>query len=290
MLEVNVIIPCYNHSLYIENCLESVISSYSGKINIICCDDNSSDNSYNLASIKLAELEFKTAGRMSYELFKNKENLGVCSTLNNCISMVNSEYIYLIASDDYLLPRTLDEAMEILIKNEYDLLISDCHVVDECNNLLFESAIFGFRNGYKKAYEINKSHNLVNELVMNWVIPGPSTLLRSSVYSSIGLYDETLRAEDRDFYLRALSKCNVGYSKSPIACYRVHHSNISRSHEYMDNIRVEMAGVSLMHASKFKGLSFLYLLSFWFEKSPFSSLFGKVIRKFIYNIFKMTIK
>ena len=41
---ISVIIPCYNVENYISECIDSIISQNLDDIEIICLDDNSSDN------------------------------------------------------------------------------------------------------------------------------------------------------------------------------------------------------------------------------------------------------
>ena len=48
MIKVSIIIPVYNVEKYIPECLDSVINQSLKEIEIICVDDCSTDNSYNI--------------------------------------------------------------------------------------------------------------------------------------------------------------------------------------------------------------------------------------------------
>ena len=48
MLKLSVIIPIYNAEKYIQRCLDSVIDQGLDDIEIICVDDGSTDNSFNI--------------------------------------------------------------------------------------------------------------------------------------------------------------------------------------------------------------------------------------------------
>ena len=48
MPKISVIIPVYNSELYLEQCLDSVISQTLKDIEIICVDDGSTDNSFEI--------------------------------------------------------------------------------------------------------------------------------------------------------------------------------------------------------------------------------------------------
>lgn len=286
MPELSVVVPCYNHAAYINKCIDSIFSAYSGKINIIFCDDASSDNSFEIACSILDSGREKNPERISYIALRNERNLGICSTLNNAIEKINTDYIYLIASDDYLMPATLDNAIRQLIDRNLDVLINDCVVVNGYDSVRYQSAFFDFRKGYKKAYQLGK---IRDELVMNWIVPGPATLMRSSVYSVVGKYNADLMAEDRDFYLRVLSMCNVGFSEAVIACYRVHDRNVSRSSTYRNKIRAEMANVNIKYAKNYSGLSRIYLTTYLLDKYNIFCNVGKMARFLLYTLFRITL-
>lgn len=50
MKNISVIIPVYNVEKYLSDCLESVIQQSMREIEIICVNDGSTDNSYNILS------------------------------------------------------------------------------------------------------------------------------------------------------------------------------------------------------------------------------------------------
>ena len=43
---VSLLIPCYNHELFLDDCLESIIAQDYANIELLICDDCSPDNSY----------------------------------------------------------------------------------------------------------------------------------------------------------------------------------------------------------------------------------------------------
>lgn len=286
--DISVMVPCYNHANYIVGCLSSIVNAYSGVINIIFCDDCSGDDSYVLAKKYLNWVDLHCQGRITSVVYKNDKNIGLCATLNNMINFIDTEFVYLIASDDYLLPNALDSAVNCILKTEVDVLINDCQVVDEQGSLISESALFSYRKGCFSNYI---SENIKDEIVMNWIIPGPAGLFRTHIYSYIGRYDPTLVAEDRDFYLRVLAKCSIKFSGLTIACYRLHGSNSSKSKEYMNAIKKEMADINLKYRHSFHGLCYLYLLSYKFELvHRYGHIVGRLSRRLIYWLSKQLSK
>ncbi|WP_113627383.1 glycosyltransferase family A protein [Pectobacterium peruviense] len=283
-MNISVLVPVYNHSLYVEKCLVSICDAYSGNIELIVCDDYSVDDSYDVADRTLRKLKEKNGKRLNYKLLKNDANQGVCLTLNRCVSEITSEYSYLIASDDFLVDNSLDYAVEEIKKNKYDALISDCHVIDMDGKILFHSSFFDYRKAFKNGL---KSKYIHDELVMNWTVPGPALLLKSSVYGTIGNYQVGLNAEDRDFYLRLISKCNVGFSEHKIACYRIHGDNISSKPVYLKGIENEMTQVNFKYKDNFHGISRLYLKSYGYDLRYGRNLLSRIYRKSLYSFFQM---
>ena len=45
---ISILVPCYNHEKYVEDCLKSLINQDYSNIEIIIYDDCSSDNSFNM--------------------------------------------------------------------------------------------------------------------------------------------------------------------------------------------------------------------------------------------------
>ncbi|MBW5398326.1 glycosyltransferase family 2 protein, partial [Brachyspira pilosicoli] len=48
MIKVSVIVPVYNVEDYLRECLDSIINQTLKEIEILCIDDCSTDNSYNI--------------------------------------------------------------------------------------------------------------------------------------------------------------------------------------------------------------------------------------------------
>lgn len=85
---IGIIIPVYNTEDYLEECLNSVLNQTLERIEIICIDDNSSDN-----SPKILEKYGKKDNRV--KILYNKKNTGQGVARNKALNEANGEYIYL---------------------------------------------------------------------------------------------------------------------------------------------------------------------------------------------------
>ena len=91
---ISVLMPCYNHELYIEEAIQSIWDQPNAKeIEIVAIDDGSKDNTYK----KLQQLQQNSPITMTIE---TKENEGITKTLNHALSLANGKYISVLASDD----------------------------------------------------------------------------------------------------------------------------------------------------------------------------------------------
>lgn len=219
---ITVAIPSYNHSTYIEKCIESIASQSWKNIELIVIDDGSKDNSVEVikSSIEKYKNQFSTIKTIY------RENQGLCKTLNQALDISSGEYFSPIASDDYFLNEKLEKLADIFKKNSSSEL----------------SAVYGGVNFIDKNGEptgrIHRGHNnLVSFedffLFKVWV-PAPSALFLTSDLRKIGGFNPETKVEDLDILLRLTKNGKkIFFSKEIVAEYRFHESNISKNLELM---------------------------------------------------------
>lgn len=86
-------IPVYNCEKFICDCIDSIVSQSFDDFEIICIDDNSSDNSFSFLSDYA-----KKDNRI--KLFRNDSNMGVGKTRARIGELANSKYFVWIDADD----------------------------------------------------------------------------------------------------------------------------------------------------------------------------------------------
>lgn len=110
MVKFSVIIPVYNSSKYLKECLDSVISQTYKDMEIICINDGSADNSLSV----LKEYEEKDNRIKVY----SQENKGVGSARNYGMELAKGEYITFLDSDDKLSSNALKSVNKFFENNE----------------------------------------------------------------------------------------------------------------------------------------------------------------------------
>lgn len=98
---VSILIPCYNHESYVQECITSVINQDYENIELIIIDDGSSDNSVK----KIKEMIPACEKRFVRFSFRTRGNKGLSATLNEAIEWCTGIYFSGVASDDVLLPQ-----------------------------------------------------------------------------------------------------------------------------------------------------------------------------------------
>jgi glycosyltransferase involved in cell wall biosynthesis len=284
---VSVIIPAYNHAQYITKCLESLYTDDYPSLEVIVLDDGSTDETFAVAQAWCEQ----HLGRFDFRL-ERQENKGIAATLNRLIGWTHGEYIVLLASDDYLLVGGIQARVDALsAHSEWLAVFCDCRVVNQHDQILAESGL-AYLGANKKALARQAKMRL--ELLLNWAMPGPVIMMRRAAFDpvvGVGLYDENLGFEDRDFYISLLEKQALGFKDIQVSSYRVHDSNFGNTQNLnISGIKYES---DLKHISYFQGVE-----RFALQLSAARSLFahrvknnqGRFLNGFLWILTFYTIK
>ena len=112
---VTVVIPVYNQSSYITDCLKSVIKQSYKNIEIIIINDGSTDGS--------AEICNRFACDDERIMLIDQNNQGAAKSRNLGIKKAKGEYIIFVDADDSVNPRYVEKLITRLIKYNTDISI-----------------------------------------------------------------------------------------------------------------------------------------------------------------------
>lgn len=227
MLLVSVIVPVYNHEKYLVECLNSVRDSDYKNIELIIIDDGSTDNS----SAVIASWLEANKNFFHRTVFERQANAGVSRTANRLVGLSSGDIIIPLASDDALLPTGISRRVEFLQDHPHLLAVfADAAMMDVSGTIICRELEKNLYKGNKKA--LADPRFISSELILKWSVPGPVFAAWRRAFDplqGVGLYDESLLAEDRDFYLRLLSRHALGYIPDEVALYR--HAEQSLCHD-----------------------------------------------------------
>jgi glycosyltransferase involved in cell wall biosynthesis len=106
---ISIIIPAYNVEDYIEECIHSAFAQTHKPIEVLCIDNNSTDNTWQ----KLKQLQ-ETYPSL---LIEKELKPGAPAARNKGLALSNGEWIQFLDADDLLLPEKI-EHQKHLIKNK----------------------------------------------------------------------------------------------------------------------------------------------------------------------------
>lgn len=106
---ISIIIPIYNASKYLNQCLQSIINQSYKNFEVLLIDDGSTDNS------KMICKKYLNKDKRFHYLYKHNE--GVSSARNLGLEHAKGEYIIFVDSDDYCDTNMLNEIVKQMDKN-----------------------------------------------------------------------------------------------------------------------------------------------------------------------------
>ena len=210
MKKVSVIIPMYNASEYILDCINSVLDQTYKNLEIILVDDKSSDDTLKKVS---------TIKDKRIKLIKLKYNSGAAITRNKGIEAATGDYICFLDSDDLWVKDKVEKQVEFIkdksfIYSKYIYLkenkthIADVPLKYTYNKLLKNSGIF------------------TSTVMLNM-----KDLTKDDIYMP-----NIIRGQDYGCWYKVLKKVGYAYGiDEPLAYYRV--GNDSLSHNKLKAIR-----------------------------------------------------
>jgi glycosyltransferase involved in cell wall biosynthesis len=116
---VSVIIPCYNVESYISECLESVLNQTYPDIEIICVDNNSSDQTFTLIK------NYKEKHNNIIVLSERKP--GASYARNKGLKKAKGKWIQFLDADDLLLPDKITHQIKMVQQINPSFLAAACY-------------------------------------------------------------------------------------------------------------------------------------------------------------------
>ncbi|MCE6433041.1 glycosyltransferase family 2 protein [Acinetobacter baumannii] len=208
---VSVVIPCYNHENFVQDCIQSVLDQTYQNIELIIIDDGSKDNSIS----KIEEMTEKCEKRFVRFEFRHRKNKGLSATLNEALEWCQGEYYSAIASDDKIFNYKIMKQVNYLEDNkDFAAMFGAVELIDENN---------------KKVGEIRQSNKIFtfNDLIYtDRFLPAPTQMIRLGALKRVGGFIDGMIIEDWYIYLKLLETGNkILYKDELYSYYRTHQGN-----------------------------------------------------------------
>jgi len=115
---VSVIIPCHNAEKFIGECLESVIQQTYTETEIICVENNSSDNT-------LSVLNEYQKNHPQKIIIISESQPGASLARNSGLAIAKGEWIQFLDADDILLPEKINSQINLISQTNSDLVVGN---------------------------------------------------------------------------------------------------------------------------------------------------------------------
>ena len=208
---VTIVVLAYNHENYVDKALDGAFSQTYQHCSVIIFDDASSDGSAGRVRDYL-ELRGDPSIFVQHEV-----NRGLCATLNEALTYVETEYVVFISADDWMEDNRIELQVGTLhsLGATYAAAYSDAKIVDQSGH----SDDRTFIKKYLGQIEPPQGEIFMQLLRGNW-IPAPAAMIRTNVFSEVGIYDEDLPYEDYDMWLRISRRFKIAYVPGNLVNYR----------------------------------------------------------------------
>ena len=231
---IAVVIPLFNHAVYIGDAIASVLSQNDAVDELIVLDDGSTDDGFRIAEAALAD--------RPHSIVRRQSNAGAHEAINRAIAETRSHYIAILNSDD-IFERDKLARCRLLLRNDpsIDLIFGGITIMDTAGATITSGiTVDWLRRGIAVLDDVGDLRlALMNE---NFAATTSNMMFSRRLWQRIGGFQSLRYCHDLDFLLSALTVGKVMFDRDmPHIRYRVHGSNTIK--EELARVQVEIAAV-----------------------------------------------
>ncbi len=220
MKKVTIMIPTYNQSQYIEQCIDSALAQTYENLEIIVSDDSTNNETE-----KIINEKYRNNEKITY--YRNNPPLGRVGNYRKTLyERASGDYVLNLDGDDWLIDRNyILDAVKLLEKDKEIVCVfakikqynetTKNFEYDNSKNLTFSKKMTGEEFFYKYSYERNISFNHL------------TLLYRKTFAISVDFYDMDIILSDGYSFGKLVKKKHIGYIDRFVGVWRQHTSNAS---------------------------------------------------------------
>jgi len=221
---VSVCIPCYNAEQFIGETLQSVLAQTYGNVEIVVCDDCSTD-----ATVE----QVKKFNDPRIKLVVNPANLKRQGNYNNALSRASGKYVKLLCADDIITPDCIEKQVNAFETNadKNIVLVTANKIIIDANGRRTFIRKFpgkGFIDGRKAIKKsIRHGGNICGE-------PGLPLLRTDAMKKVLPIFD------DYDLWIKVLSHGNLFAIDETLFHFRISKGTVTTSPGFRKNYGVKI--------------------------------------------------
>ncbi len=230
-MKVSVLMPTYNHELFIAEAIESFLNQIcSFEIELLIGDDASTDGTLKIAQKYVNKFPEKI------KLIDHKINNGLLRNYKSIINISQGEYFAILESDDYWIDNyKLQKQIDFLDQNPtYGLSFTNWKRLRnaELTDRVDETAMLS-----------KYSDSLYERFLLRNIIKSPTACFRRSMFEKYCNIDDYIQFEfktlDFPVWLSLIRNTDLHYLNSATAVYRSQSTSISNSSDVKNRLAFE---------------------------------------------------
>lgn len=209
---LSVVMPNYNHGLYLREALAAIGSQSYPPVEILVVDDASTDDS-------VAVLEELRRDNPRIRFLRNEKNQGVNGTLRRGLENVAGDYVMCAGADDKILPGLFEKSMAVLSRNPQAAFCSSLsYLVGEDLRPIGDvyCPVVSKTPCYMPPEEVLQKLKIYG----SWFLGNTTIYRRSALLESGGFLPELSSYSDGFMYLVLALKYGACFVPERLACWR----------------------------------------------------------------------
>ncbi len=212
MATLSILLMCWNHRPYLEQCVQSLRAQTSQDFEVIFLDNLSTDGSFELAAHLLGEL------RVPLTLIQNELPQRVSHNNNRLWEKASGELVSMASTDDWYAPTYVERMINAAARHP--------------DAGMFTCLGHYFHHEEQRLEPIDASRHRCGDVFVPFMQDeqpffSVGYCFRSSVVEDVGGWDEDQVIEDQDFLARVTRRTRIHQVREPLVYYRKHKGSAS---------------------------------------------------------------
>jgi len=226
---VSICIPTFNGAPWIGEALASALAQDYEDLEIIVCDDGSSDDTVAIA---------RSSGDPRVRVQANQVRVGMARNWNRSVRASGGEYVKFLMQDDRLGPTCVRRMLAVmeadprvgLVFSPRDVLFED---PDDPSSSTWKRRFGQLHAPLEPLGRVNRGRALFERMrhksfAYNWIGEPTAVMVRRDALVRVGLFNVRLRQlTDLEMWLRVAFFHEVGFVPDPLVTFRVHQGSAS---------------------------------------------------------------
>jgi glycosyltransferase involved in cell wall biosynthesis len=222
---VSVIIPAYEHALFVGEAIESVLAQSCGDIELLVTDDGSRDGTVEV-------IRRFTDPRLSLKVFEH--NRGASAAINAGLRRARGEFVCFLGSDDRFLPGKLDLQLDFMRANPQisavfgmpQFIGNDGGPIEPLQERPWYDV---FRRPIDEQLR-SRQDWLRRFFFLGNCLCQPTAMIRRAAFGEVGMYDQRLaNLPDFDLWVRVCSRYDIHVMDRQVTAMRILDDNRNMS-------------------------------------------------------------